>query len=188
MGQFIKEQLPDPQAYYEGQGLVLQKGGKQWRTTRCAFHGGSDSMRVHLPSGAFVCMACCGARGGDVLAYHMAAHGLDFVEAAQALGAWREDPAQGHGKAQGKAQGTPHGKPHGQPHDQPPEKRQRRPAQPSPRSVMSLVHSELMLCAVLVADALRGPLSEEDAARFREAVGRIRFAAHFAGIEEEAHD
>ena len=44
-------------------------------------------MRIKVGSGAFVCMAC-GARGGDVLAYHMAAHGLDFVEAAKQLNAW----------------------------------------------------------------------------------------------------
>ncbi len=85
-GTFVKHNLPSPQAYYEAEGLVLQPGGQRWRTTRCEFHGGSDSMRVHLGSGAFVCMAGCGARGGDVLAYHMAAHGMGFVEAAKALG------------------------------------------------------------------------------------------------------
>jgi hypothetical protein len=45
---------------------------------------------VRLDTGAFVCMAC-GAKGGDVLAYHRAAYGLDFVEAAKALGAYHED-------------------------------------------------------------------------------------------------
>jgi hypothetical protein len=32
----------------------------------------------------------CGEHGGDVLAYHMAAHGLEFIEAAKELGAWEE--------------------------------------------------------------------------------------------------
>jgi hypothetical protein len=32
----------------------------------------------------------CGAHGGDVLAFHMQRHGLRFIEAAQALGAWEE--------------------------------------------------------------------------------------------------
>ena len=47
-------------------------------------------MRIMVTTGAFVCMAC-GARGGDVLAYHMAAHGLGFVEAAKQLDAWMGD-------------------------------------------------------------------------------------------------
>lgn len=92
MGDFIKDLLPAPGAYYSDQGLTL-KGPKsaKWRTTSCHFHGGSDSMRINTVNGAFVCMAGCGARGGDVLAYHMAAHGLDFIAAAKALGAWRDD-------------------------------------------------------------------------------------------------
>lgn len=81
---------PDPQSYYEAEGLKLSKG-KKWVSTACAFHGGSDSMRINLHSGAFVCMAGCGARGGDVLAYHMASYALGFVDAAKALGCWIED-------------------------------------------------------------------------------------------------
>lgn len=47
-------------------------------------------MRVNVSTGAWCCMSC-GARGGDVLAYEMAAHGLTFIEAAKALGAWIDD-------------------------------------------------------------------------------------------------
>ena len=96
-GGFDRRALPDPVGYYEAEGLKLTGRGK-WRTTECKFHGGSDSMRINTESGAFVCMAGCGARGGDVLSYHMAQHGLEFVEAAKALGAWVDDgrPAQRH--------------------------------------------------------------------------------------------
>ena len=87
---FDRTLLPDPPTFYENTGLRLAGRGK-WRTTACAFHDGSDSMRINLQTGAFVCMAGCGARGGDVLAYHMALTGLEFVEAAKALGAWRAD-------------------------------------------------------------------------------------------------
>lgn len=87
---FERDRLPDVRSYYESEGLKLTKGNK-WVTTACHFHEGSDSMRINLHSGAFVCMAGCGARGGDVLAYHMAAHCLGFVEAAKALGCWTED-------------------------------------------------------------------------------------------------
>lgn len=85
-----RDRMPDPRSYYEAEGLKLSKGRK-WVTTACNFHQGSDSMRINLQSGAFVCMAGCGARGGDVLGYHMAAHGMEFVEAAKALGCWIED-------------------------------------------------------------------------------------------------
>jgi hypothetical protein len=88
---FEREKLPDPVSYYESQGLIFKRSGPApWRTTECRFHGGSDSMRIKVGSGTFVCMAC-GARGGDVLAYHMAAHGLGFVEAAKLLNAWAGD-------------------------------------------------------------------------------------------------
>ena len=94
---FDRRNLPDAVSYYESEGLKLTSRGK-WRTTECKFHGGSDSMRINTDSGAFACMAGCGARGGDVLAYHMAQHGLEFVEAAKALGAWIDDgrPAPQH--------------------------------------------------------------------------------------------
>ncbi|MEK0417837.1 MAG: hypothetical protein RI949_1843 [Pseudomonadota bacterium] len=85
---FERERLPDPVVYYESQGLLLKgPSTAYWKTAECRFHGGSDSLRIKVATGAFVCMAC-GARGGDVLAYEMAAHGIGFVEAAQKLGAW----------------------------------------------------------------------------------------------------
>ena len=90
MGDFKREQLPEPVAYFaDTEGLVLKGKGK-WRTTACRFHDGSDSMRINVTTGAWVCMNCA-ARGGDVLAYHMAEHGLDFITAAKVLGAWHDD-------------------------------------------------------------------------------------------------
>ena len=86
---FGRDRLPDTATYFEGQTLRLTGRGK-WRTTSCVFHGGSDSMRVNLASGGWCCMAC-DAKGGDVLAYHMQAHGLEFREAAKQLGAWVDD-------------------------------------------------------------------------------------------------
>ena len=89
MSEFKKDLLPDALGYFESQGLKLSARGK-WRTTGCRFHDGSDSMRVNTTSGAWVCMSC-NAKGGDVLAYHMAAKCLDFVSAAKDLGAWQDD-------------------------------------------------------------------------------------------------
>jgi hypothetical protein len=89
MGEFLRDRLPDPIHYFSSEGMALVGKGK-WRTTACRFHGGSDSMRINIGSGAWVCMNCS-ARGGDVLAHHMAEHGMDFVDAAKALGAWHDN-------------------------------------------------------------------------------------------------
>ena len=86
MGEFIRENLPDPIDYFESQGLIL-KGQGPWRTTKCNFHGGSDSMRVMVSTGAWRCMSCA-VKGGNVLDYHMEDSGLGFVAAAKELGAW----------------------------------------------------------------------------------------------------
>ena len=89
---FDRSKLPDPTDYYTGAaGLVFLERKGKWRTTECRCHGGHDSMRINTATGAFVCMAGWGARGGDVLAYHMAEHGQDFITAARALDCWLED-------------------------------------------------------------------------------------------------
>lgn len=149
---FMREQLPDPASFFEAQGLTLQRGGK-WRTTSCAFHGGSDSMRVNIQTGAWVCMAACGARGGDVLAYQMIAHDQDFITAAKALGAWRDDPAD---------QNRPHRKP-----------------LPFPaRDALEVLAGEAMLTAVAAGNLARGvSLSQDDRDRLMQAAGRISVIA-----------
>lgn len=85
MNHFHHDLLPEPMAFYEAEGLKLMGPGK-WKTTRCTFHGGSDSMRVNTENGAFKCMAC-GVHGGDVLSFYMLRHGIEFMDAAEALGA-----------------------------------------------------------------------------------------------------
>ena len=87
---FNRDALPEPLGYFEAQGLQFRERRGRWRTTRCDFHGGSDSLRVNVQTGAFVCMSC-GASGGDVLAFEMQLTGTDFVSAAKTLGAWIED-------------------------------------------------------------------------------------------------
>ena len=88
---FDRTLLPDPVTYFENQGLTL-KGPRsaKWKTTVCNFHGGSDSMRVNVATGAWVCMSC-GEKGGDVLAYEIKDGGREFVDAAKALGCWVDD-------------------------------------------------------------------------------------------------
>lgn len=150
---FDRNRLPDPCGYFEGHGLKLTLRGK-WRTTECHFHGGSDSMRINTATGAWVCMSC-GAKGGDVLAYEMAVHGVDFVTAAKALGAWDDD---------------------GRPHV---------PAKPSPlspRQALAALAVETNLIAVAAGNVAHGvALTQVDLARVLTAANRIvRIAEVFA--------
>lgn len=88
---FDRGHLPRPSNYYTNEGIKLL-GTKAWRDALCPFHlDKKPSLRVRIETGAFRCMAC-GARGGDVLAFHMLRHGLSFMDAAKALGAWRAAP------------------------------------------------------------------------------------------------
>ncbi len=84
---FNREHLPHASSFYANEGIkLLGRGG--WRNALCPFHPDTKpSLRVFFETGAFRCMVC-GARGGDVLAFHMLRHGLRFIDAAKALGAW----------------------------------------------------------------------------------------------------
>jgi hypothetical protein len=144
---FNREQIPDPISYYETQGLHLKGNSNSvWKTTRCHFHGGSDSLRIKVTTGAFVCMNC-GARGGDVLTYEMAAHGIGFVEAAKNLGAWSGgEPSQRH----------------------------IRPTPLSARDALSVLADEANLIAIESGRMIEGiKPSPEDRTRFLMAVGRF---------------
>lgn len=148
---FTRENLPDAISYFESQGLAFQRGGK-WRTTRCDFHGGSDSMRVNTSTGTWVCMSC-NAKGGDVLAYHMAANCMDFVAAARALGAWQDDG------------GAP---------------RHHRPKPLPAGQAISVLAFEANLTAIAAGNLARGvALSDKDRSRLLVASGRIQ---HIAGV------
>jgi hypothetical protein len=145
---FERDKLPDVLTYFEGQGLTLSgPRSAKWKAAACAFHNGSDSMRVNTTTGAWVCMSGCGARGGDVLAYHMAAHGLGFIDAAKALGAWIDD-----------------GKPHAP----------QRPTPLSPRAALQVLGFEATLTAIAAGNLARGvALSDVDLQRLLVAVSRI---------------
>lgn len=85
---FDRGSLPDPLDYFLDE-LGRLIGGGDWRTAHCPFHDDHDpSLRVNVVTGAFKCFPC-GASGGDVLAFHMLNHDLDFFQAAKALGCWR---------------------------------------------------------------------------------------------------
>jgi hypothetical protein len=84
---FRRASLPNPTGYYRKQ-VVKLTGGGEWKNALCPLHPDTrPSLRIHLDSGAFRCMAC-GKHGGDVLAFHMQRYGLRFQDAAKQLGAW----------------------------------------------------------------------------------------------------
>ena len=144
---FIRENLPTPVSYFENFGLIL-KGlrSAKWKTAACNFHGGSDSMRVNVASGAWVCMSC-GEKGGDVLAYEIAVGGADFVAAAKAIGPWADD-----------------GKPY----------KPQKPLPLSPRSALSAVAFEAALTAISAGNIAKSVLlTDTDRSRLMTAAGRI---------------
>jgi DNA primase len=76
----------NPRAYYISQGMKLIGGG-EWVNAVCPFHKDTNpSLRINTKTGAYRCFVC-GARGGDILAFHQHKHGIGFFEAAKELGA-----------------------------------------------------------------------------------------------------
>lgn len=97
-GAFIRDRLPDWQAYADREGIVLHGRGVEWRSAICDFHDdGKPSMRVNLKTGGWICMSC-GTKGGDVLSHYMQRTMIGFVQAARDLGAWDESMAPQHDK------------------------------------------------------------------------------------------
>ena len=89
LGMFSRALLPSTFTYCEKQNIQL-KGSGTWRDAICPFHADTKpSLRINIERGAYRCMVC-GARGGDILAFHMHRHGLGFIQAAKELGAWIE--------------------------------------------------------------------------------------------------
>lgn len=144
---FDRDRLPEPVSYYEAQGLrLIGPRSAKWKTTECRFHGGSDSMRVNMATGAFCCMSC-GAKGGDVLAFEMALNGSEFIAAARSLGAWVED-----------------GKP----------MRQHKPTPLPPRAALEVLGFESTVVAVAAGNLAKGlALTDDDRARLLTCASRI---------------
>ena len=84
---FDLKKIPSPAEYFSGMDYQF-KGNGTWRKTICPFHDDSrPSLGVNMDKGAFKCFAC-GAKGGDVIAFHQLLHKMSFVEACKDLGAW----------------------------------------------------------------------------------------------------
>ena len=89
----------------------------------------------------------CDAKGGDALSYHMQITGMEFVDAAKAMGAWVEDgrPAQQH-----------------------------KPTPLSPRQALQVMAVEANLVAVAAGNVAHGvTLSQVDISRLMQSANRI---------------
>ena len=73
-----------PETYYrcELPGMPAPKKAGWNDGGLCPFHADQHrgNFRVNLESGAFTCFSC-GAKGGDLIAFHMQRHSRDFLEA-----------------------------------------------------------------------------------------------------------
>lgn len=84
---FDRKKLPTPKEYYLGLDYHF-KGKGTWQTTNCPFHEDKrPSLAIHMEKGAFKCFSC-GAKGGDVLAFHQQLHKMSFIDACKDLGVW----------------------------------------------------------------------------------------------------
>ncbi len=72
-----RECLPSPFLYYKKifPNIIL---GSEWVSVRCVFHNDSNpSLSINLKNGGFNCFSC-GAKGGDLIAFHQKHFNLGF--------------------------------------------------------------------------------------------------------------
>ena len=83
----LKAALPPARYYRRVLRTMPAPKGTDWVDGGlCPFHADRHrgNFRVHLASGAYVCFAC-GAKGGDLLAFHQALTGLSFQDSLRDL-------------------------------------------------------------------------------------------------------
>lgn len=82
-----RDRLPDPTTYYSQRlDKLTAPNGSGWATALCPFHGDHHpSLSVHVAEDGAYCCHSCGARGRDVVAFHMARTGVDFKAAVRDL-------------------------------------------------------------------------------------------------------
>lgn len=86
---FRKDWLPSALEYFQRYQMKLTGIGK-WRSTICPFHADTKpSLSICIENGAFKCWSC-GAKGGDIVAFHQKRFGLSFKDACIDLGAWEQ--------------------------------------------------------------------------------------------------
>jgi hypothetical protein len=148
-GHFDREALPEPMQWLAQVGIEGPRERRGvWRTYFCPKHGGW-SLRVNTTTGSWACMSGCGS-GGDLIAFEQWRTGASFIEAAKALGCWRDDPSG------------------------PLVRTDRRPAGLSASDALSLLRADFELVAIAALRIARGRGDERDRRAVLEAAERIR--------------
>tara|TARA_Y100001934_G_scaffold280046_1_gene385635 strand:- start:355 stop:654 length:300 start_codon:yes stop_codon:yes gene_type:complete len=84
---FDRSSIPDPVQYYSQYFSIPQN--RRRVLVPCCFHDDqTPSLSLNLTDGWFNCFGC-GAKGGDVLAFHMLKHNMKFIQACKDLGVLR---------------------------------------------------------------------------------------------------
>jgi hypothetical protein len=79
-----RDWLPTPFFYYKKIFPRITQG-TEWVNVHCCFHNDSNpSLSLNLKSGGYFCHAC-GAKGGDVLSFHMKKNQMTFKATVAAL-------------------------------------------------------------------------------------------------------
>ncbi len=85
----LRRDLINPRDAYSREGFRLKGSGPWIEAGICPFHDDhKPSFRVNLETGRGRCMSC--GWSGDLVAFVMQRHGLNFRQAAEHLGAWED--------------------------------------------------------------------------------------------------
>ena len=84
---FDRSLLPAPASYYSNEFSGL-KTKSEWVNVCCCFHDDfRPSLSINMVIGNFKCHAC-GAKGHDIIAFHMQRYDTTFPQAVTYFGAW----------------------------------------------------------------------------------------------------
>ena len=79
-------EFPTPTVYYQQEFPNLKICENTWMSVKCCFHEDRQpSLRLNLKNGSFRCFGC-GARGGNIIAFHCQRYRLTFAQTILALG------------------------------------------------------------------------------------------------------
>jgi DNA primase len=92
MTHFDKALLPPAKVFYLSEiGPLTREDRRGWAKGRCPFHESKSgkSFSVHVSDGGWFCHGC-GVKGGDIVAFLMKRDGMNFRQACESLGAWKD--------------------------------------------------------------------------------------------------
>ena len=83
----VKQAVDAGEFYAKELTMPPPRPGREWQSGgRCPFHVDRrvGNFRINVRTGAFTCFSC-GVRGGDIIAFTQALHGMSFPDALDEL-------------------------------------------------------------------------------------------------------